>query len=74
MRRIVSDENSGFPPRLDPFANQDVFHETHLWLSSERQPGVRKLICRSWTQSLGRGRYLSAWEIGRVLGEAFVLR
>ncbi len=73
-RRLVSDEESGMPVQIGIFGSQDVFHETHLWLSSERQPGVRKLICRSWTQDLGRGRFLSVSEMQEVLGSGFVLR
>lgn len=74
VRRLVSDEDSGMPVRLDIFGGQDIFHETHLRLSSERQPGVRKLICRSWSQYPGRGRFLSVREMQAILGGGVVLR
>ena len=73
-RRLVSDEESGMPVRTEFFGSRDIFHESHLWLSSRRQPGVRKLICRSWTQDLGRGRFLSVREMQAVLGSGFVLK
>ena len=74
VRRLVSDEESGMPVRIDIFGSQDIFHETHLWLRSERQPGVRKLVCRSWAQDLGRGRFLSVREMQEVLGGNFELK
>jgi hypothetical protein len=73
-RRAVADPDTGTPPRLDLFADQDVFYETHLWLSGARAPAVRKLVCRNWTQSFGRGGYPGPEQIRRALGEGFALR
>ena len=74
MLRMVSDEDSGMPVRLTFYGGQDVFHEIHMRLSSRQQPGVRKLICRSWTQDLGRGRYLSIQEMQAVLGDTLLFK
>ncbi len=73
-RRRVSDEDAGIPIRIGVFGSQDIFHETHLWLNSESQPGVRKLICRSWTQHLGQGGFLSIRQMQAVLGDNFLFR
>ena len=74
MRRRVSDENGGTPAGIHLFDSSDVFHETHLWLFAAAQPGVRKLICRRWTQGVGRGGYLTIGDMQAVLGAAFALR
>ena len=74
MQRRVADEASGVPAGIDIFGGSDIFHETHLWLSSAAEPEVRKLICRSWTQDAGRGRYLSVADMQAVLGPSFSLR
>jgi len=73
-RRTVTDEDTGMPlffPTV--FGSQDIFYETHLWLDSRRQPGVRKLVCRDWSQDFGRGGHLSGRAIQSVLGDSLVL-
>jgi hypothetical protein len=72
-QRLVADEHSGMPPALNLMRNQDVFYETQVLLQSLKQPAVRKLICRHWTQSYGRLDYLSGAQIQAILGEIWVV-
>ena len=48
------------------------YDETHLWLSSPKQPGVQHLVCRK-SSSLSGGNLTSA-DIQAILGYGFILR
>ena len=72
--RMVSDEDSGMPVWPGFYGGQDIFHEIHMRLSSSQQPRVHRLICRSWSQDFGRGRYLSIQGIQAVLGNTLLFK
>jgi hypothetical protein len=74
MRRRVSDENTGAPAGIDLFGSSDIFHETHMWLGSDRQPEARLLICRSWSQNVGQGGYLVVREMQAIVGPTLRMR
>ena len=74
-RRIVSDELAGIPAFV-PFGGScwdDVYYETRWWLRSQRQPGVRVLICRERFPRCQAGWYPAPETVLLTLGPAFAL-
>ncbi len=50
-----------------------IFYETEMFLSSERQPDVRKLICRQWQDPTTDPYHLTINQIRRTLEPIFTL-
>jgi hypothetical protein len=74
-RRIVIDELAGIPAFIPGGGScwDDVYYETRWWLQSERQPGVRVLICREMFARCRAGWYPAADTIALTLGPVFEL-
>jgi hypothetical protein len=74
-RRIVSDELAGIPPFVPSGGScwDDVYYETRWWLRSQRQPGVRVLICRERFPRCQAGWYPAPETVLLTLGPAFAL-
>ena len=74
MRRVVGDEQTGMPRfPFGFFGCTEQYYETHFWLSSQQQPGVRKLICREGFNFCD-GRHMTLGEIQQVLGTQIVIK
>ncbi|MEJ2316984.1 MAG: hypothetical protein P8Y83_08510 [Gammaproteobacteria bacterium] len=73
--RIVRDEQSGMPAM--PFGAIDCgdrFYETHYRLHSNRQPGVRKMICRNGYTFCSGGKFAGRNEMREIFGEWITVR
>ena len=73
--RIVRDELSGMPAM--PFGVIDCgdrFYETHYRLHSNRQPGVRKMICRNGYTFCTVGKFAGRYEMREIFGEWITVR
>lgn len=73
-RRFVSRDQLFASLSMDMFRDQDIVgFSDDMYLSSERQPDVRKLSCLQWDDASDMS-YLSIREIRQALGNIFTLR
>lgn len=80
VRRSVS-EIAVFPGFFirSAFADDDapipIFYKTTFWLRSDRQPGVRSLVCQvgPYSSDFMRLQHLTVMEIRQALGSIFTL-
>jgi hypothetical protein len=72
LNRLVSDEQSGMPVMSvgNHFCGER-YYETHYWLSSTKQPGVRKMTCRIGYNFCENGDYINREQLHAVLGDWF---
>lgn len=73
--RIVRDEQSGMP--LMTFGVLDCgerYYESHYRLHSDRQPGVRKMLCRNGYHFCGNGGFITREEMKEVFGTRVTVR
>jgi hypothetical protein len=73
--RIVRDEQSGMP--LMPFGAftcGERYYETHFRLHSDKQPGVRKMLCRNGYHFCSNEDFITREEMKEVFGNWVTVR
>lgn len=69
MNRVVRDEQSGMPAMVpNVFSCNELYYESHWWLTSDKQPNVRKMICRQGFYNCNPGYYATRESMRYALG------